>query len=281
MDLIIAALSTALSSLLVGEFRAWVPRIVQWIVRHAVARLPEDQRNRYEEEWESHLNDVPGEIGKLSVALGFFRAACRMASILKPKYRKFTVNRIQVLSICLGYMAITLLPPLLCAIFISELLGDEPVIERSECVGIGGKRFIMYRFNCDAQFHRLMVRLLGKTKLDFLLAFADNLPSFINFIRGDMALVGPRAWNPQLCDQISEIVPLLYSIRTQIKPGIFGWAQSRFEKDRSVDYAIEELQVDVDYVKRKSPHLDFSILRLVVQHWRRAFPSIRKPPRYG
>jgi len=45
--------------------------------------LPPTQRERFEEEWQGHINEVPGDIGKLTVALGFLRAARKMTSALK------------------------------------------------------------------------------------------------------------------------------------------------------------------------------------------------------
>ena len=74
---LVGALGTALSRLLTDEFKAWIPWIIQRVIRRAIRRLPPAQRERFEEEWQSHINEVPGEIGKLTVALGFLTAAAR------------------------------------------------------------------------------------------------------------------------------------------------------------------------------------------------------------
>lgn len=73
-----ALIATFLSRLLADEFKAWNPHIVQHLIQYAVSRLPEGQRSRYEEEWASHINEIPGEIGKLFTATGFLFATRRM-----------------------------------------------------------------------------------------------------------------------------------------------------------------------------------------------------------
>jgi hypothetical protein len=81
---IFAALFTAaLSGLFAEELRAWIPRMIESTIRHAVDQLRAGQRERYAEEWRSHINQMPGQIGKFAVAVGFLLAARRMASIGK------------------------------------------------------------------------------------------------------------------------------------------------------------------------------------------------------
>jgi hypothetical protein len=57
------------------EFKAWLPRLTERILRIAVSLLPTDQQARYNEEWRSDLNEIPGELGRLVWALGLIRAA--------------------------------------------------------------------------------------------------------------------------------------------------------------------------------------------------------------
>src|SRR5260221_12175735 len=61
------------------EAIAWSPSVVRRIMKLAVRRLPEKLRERFQEEWQSHINDVPGNIGKIVVALGFPVAAYNLA----------------------------------------------------------------------------------------------------------------------------------------------------------------------------------------------------------
>jgi hypothetical protein len=71
-------LSAALSRQLTDEFKAWTPRLIEKIVRIAVSRLPESQRDRYSEEWSGFLTEIPGEIGKILSALGLVRAVVKI-----------------------------------------------------------------------------------------------------------------------------------------------------------------------------------------------------------
>jgi hypothetical protein len=76
---IISVVTAALSRLLADECKAWVPCFVKWIIRRATSKLPEDQRERYKEEWTSHIGETPGDIGKIATALDFVRAAKRIS----------------------------------------------------------------------------------------------------------------------------------------------------------------------------------------------------------
>ena len=72
MALIKNLLTAALSKIIGEEIAAWSPSIVRSLVKLAVERLPENHRARYQEEWQSHLNDVPGTVWKLRPAAGFW-----------------------------------------------------------------------------------------------------------------------------------------------------------------------------------------------------------------
>lgn len=79
---LLAVFLAFLTKLFADEFRAWLPLVTEQMTRAAVRTLPADQRERYREEWRSHLNEIPGEIGKLVATLGFFWAGWKMSGIL-------------------------------------------------------------------------------------------------------------------------------------------------------------------------------------------------------
>jgi len=70
---------------LVDEMKAWTPRLVQWLIQRATRNLPDNQRERFDEEWRSHVNDTPGLVGKLVIASGFLRASRTMSLELAQK----------------------------------------------------------------------------------------------------------------------------------------------------------------------------------------------------
>src|SRR4051794_41134231 len=69
-----------ISKLFADEVKAWVPYATDWITRSAVRILPVKLRDRFQEEWRSHLGDVPTELARLTVSFGFLIAACHIAS---------------------------------------------------------------------------------------------------------------------------------------------------------------------------------------------------------
>jgi hypothetical protein len=75
---ILGIIGAAISRQLSDEFKEWNPWIVSRLIRIAVARLPKCYRDRLNEEWRSHVTETPGQIGKIVVAFGFFRAATKI-----------------------------------------------------------------------------------------------------------------------------------------------------------------------------------------------------------
>lgn len=80
-----SVLAAALSSLCVDEFKAWLPWAINFFIERAVASLPEDSRERYGEEWRSHVSEIPGAIGKLIAAVSLLWAARRMSPCLSGR----------------------------------------------------------------------------------------------------------------------------------------------------------------------------------------------------
>jgi exopolysaccharide biosynthesis polyprenyl glycosylphosphotransferase len=95
-------------------------------------------------------------------------------------------------------------------------------------------------------------RILRKTHL-------DELPQFINVLKGQMSLVGPRAERPELVDWFQQHVPF-YRARLLVKPGITGWAQVNFGYASTIDETITKLEYDLFYIKHRNLILDFVIL---------------------
>jgi sugar transferase (PEP-CTERM system associated) len=95
----------------------------------------------------------------------------------------------------------------------------------------------------------------------------DELPQFVNIIRGEMSFIGPRPERPVFVEQLERDIPY-YSQRHLVKPGLTGWAQIRYPYGASVEDAIEKLQYDLYYIKNQSPFLDavilFETIRIVV-----------------
>jgi exopolysaccharide biosynthesis polyprenyl glycosylphosphotransferase len=87
----------------------------------------------------------------------------------------------------------------------------------------------------------------------------DELPQFINVLRGEMSLVGPRAERSELVQELQSKIPF-YRARLLIKPGITGWAQINFGYAATVDDTAIKLEYDLYYIKHRNLMMDVAIL---------------------
>jgi exopolysaccharide biosynthesis polyprenyl glycosylphosphotransferase len=91
----------------------------------------------------------------------------------------------------------------------------------------------------------------------------DELPQFINVLKGDMSLVGPRPERPEIECKLDEVLPH-YFIRRLVKPGITGWAQVHYKYGNSVEDSLRKLQYDAYYVRYWSVTMDiYVVLRTI------------------
>lgn len=67
-------LAAAISQQLVDEFKAWTPWLTRTLLMIAARIAPTSANERYAEEWSSHLEEIPGQIGKILAAMGFIGA---------------------------------------------------------------------------------------------------------------------------------------------------------------------------------------------------------------
>lgn len=87
----------------------------------------------------------------------------------------------------------------------------------------------------------------------------DEIPQFLNVLKGEMSLIGPRPERPEFVSQLEQVIPF-YSERHLVKPGLTGWAQVCYPYGASFDDAREKHQYDLYYIKNQSPWLDALIL---------------------
>lgn len=97
---------------------------------------------------------------------------------------------------------------------------------------------------------------LRKTRL-------DEIPQFINILKGDMSLVGPRPERPNFVKDLSSKVDN-YSNRLQVKPGLTGLAQVENGYDSSLASVKEKVKHDLHYIRTWSLWSDFQILMRTV-----------------
>ena len=131
-----------------------------------------------------------------------------------------------------------------------------------------GKPFIVYKFRSMKQNaenktgpvweidNDPRVTKLGKFLRPYHL---DELPQFINILKGDMSLVGPRPERPEFISQLKVVIPQ-YERRFDLKPGLTGQAQIRCGYDRSIEGVNEKLKYDLQYIESNGIKTDCKII---------------------
>lgn len=198
--LAVGGLIMAIFNRLAGdEVKAWMPWFTKRLLQIAIERLPEVQRERFSEEWASHVSDVPGEIGKLITAMGCVWAAHEIASTLT--HGMPVCERILRRSVDMSMAAVMLLVQAPLFLLVSVLIKldcgiKERFFVRIPGIGANGKSYMQYRFRigmltrpigmADGQFRKqtrfsLVGYLLFRTGM-------IKMPTLINVLRGDMAI---------------------------------------------------------------------------------------------
>ncbi len=95
-------------------------------------------------------------------------------------------------------------------------------------------------------------KFLRKTRI-------DEIPQFINILKGDMSIIGPRPERPIIVNEIAKEMPF-YETRHIIKPGLTGWAQVNYSYGESIEDSLIKLQYDLYYIKHRSIFLDLNIM---------------------
>lgn len=155
---------------------------------------------------------------------------------------------------------------------LTKMSSPGPVFFKQKRNGINGAVFYCYKFrsmkvNVEADTVQATENDPRKTKFgDFLRRSSiDELPQFINVLKGDMSVVGPR---PHMLKHTEEYSALIdkYMIRHWVRPGITGWAQvtgARGET-RALWQMEDRIKKDIWYIENWSLWLDLKIIFLTI-----------------
>ena len=162
-----------------------------------------------------------------------------------------------------------LMLPVMALIALAIRLDSKgPIFYRQTRVGLKGKQFQVLKFRSmriDAEkdggpkwasANDPRTTRLGRYLRKFRL---DELPQFINVLRGEMSFVGPRPERPEFVIELREVIPF-YDERHLVRPGLTGWAQVQYSYGAGIEGAFCKLEYDLFYLKNMSPILDFLIL---------------------
>lgn len=170
-------------------------------------------------------------------------------------------------------------PAFLIIALLIKLESPGPVFFVQQRYGMGNKLFgclkfrSMYSEACGANEIRLTERNDSRvTKIgDFIRRTSlDEIPQFINILKGDMSVVGPRPHPPgvKAGGRVYEEVIKNFADRYAVKPGLTGWAQVNGLRGNtfSEQDLIDRFKYDMDYIKAWSLGLDAVIIaRTMVQ----------------
>jgi sugar transferase (PEP-CTERM system associated) len=175
----------------------------------------------------------------------------------------------RIIDLAVGLFGIVFFSPIIGLAAIAIRLDSKgEILYRQERVGYTGKTFNLLKFRSmhvdaerdtgaqwatreDPRITRVG-RVLRKYRL-------DELPQFLNVIRGEMSFVGPRPERPCFVEQLREQIPF-YDERHSVRPGITGWAQVEYQYAATIEDAYRKLEYDLFYLKNLSIWFDIAIV---------------------
>ena len=156
------------------------------------------------------------------------------------------------------------LPVALPIALVVLLTSGRPIFYRGERVGRGGRVFTMLKFRtlrADAESRLgpyLGEELVRRTQAEFTTigrwlkaTQLDEIPQFLNVLRGDMSLVGPRPIRPVFFEELAHELPAYWQ-RLIVRPGLTGLAQVRRGYETSM---AEKLAHDLEWIADRSVRL--------------------------
>ncbi|WP_394758855.1 exopolysaccharide biosynthesis polyprenyl glycosylphosphotransferase [Flavobacterium sp.] len=175
------------------------------------------------------------------------------------------VRLLEILASFLGLLGGLLILPL---ILIGNAIGNRgSLFYTQERVGKSGKVFNIYKLRSmiiNAESGGAVFATVNDSRITPFGKFLrksrlDEVPQFINVLKGDMSVIGPRPERPVFVKEIAEIMPF-YETRHVIKPGLTGWAQVNYSYGETLEDSLIKLQYDLYYIKHRSIFLDLNIV---------------------
>lgn len=203
--------------------------------------------------------------GKVKMSAIMGTPLVEISHMLLPPWQE---NMKHFIDIMLSLFALMVLSPLLLFLIIGVKLSSKgPIFYKQERIGRHGKPFTIYKFrsmyvNAERNGPELSSktdprvtpfgRFMRKSRF-------DEIPNFINVLKGDMSLVGPRPERQHFIDQIVERAPQYLQL-LKVRPGITSWGQVKYGYAENTDQMIRRMKYDLIYLDNMSLYVDFKIL---------------------
>lgn len=159
-------------------------------------------------------------------------------------------------------------PVMLFVAILIKINSPGPIIYRQFRVGQNHKVFKIYKLRTMrldaekfsgavwAQENDPRITPIGK----FLRkAHIDEIPQFINVLKGEMSIVGPRPERPEMVRDLKKVIRD-YEKRLMVKPGITGLAQVWHKYDETIEDVKKKVKYDFLYIKRMCLLTDLRII---------------------
>lgn len=208
--------------------------------------------------------------------LGYLTSSIRINDILANPFIDLTTSRMndfernlkRTMDVVISLLVLILLSPLLLITALAvKLSSPGPVIYKQQRIGKRHKPFFIYKFRTmvtDAEKagpqlsseNDPRITPLGRILRKYRI---DELPQFVNVLRGEMSIVGPRPEREHFILQIVKEAPY-YTLVHQVKPGITSWAMVKFGYASSLRQMVERTKYDMIYISNMSVGLDIKIM---------------------
>jgi len=184
----------------------------------------------------------------------------------------------RILDIAVSLIALAVFPPIMLVVGIIIYLEDgRPVVFRQKRVGKDGKTFTMLKLRSMRKKQEKTPKFADQEK-DRILKIGriirpfriDEALQFVNVLRGEMSVAGPRPEQVEFVRIFEKQIPF-YHLRHKVKPGITGWAQLMYKYSSSLEEVKKKLSYDLWYVKNRNIFLDLRIILQTLEAvlWRR------------
>ena len=166
-----------------------------------------------------------------------------------------------------GTLLLILFSPFMLIISLAILIEDgKPIIYKQKRMGKDEQTFIINKFRSlkDAEIDPndpnkdIEKRVLKSGKIIRKLRL-DELPQFLNIIKGNMSIVGPRPEMLEFHNMMSNQIPF-YNYRLKLNPGITGWAQICYKHTSTLEDYMKKTEYDLYYIKNRNIFLDIKIM---------------------
>ena len=174
----------------------------------------------------------------------------------------------RLIDVLISFSALVLLLPffILIAVLIKRN-SKGPIFYFQERIGKNGRPFEIIKFRTmivDAEKNGPQLSNTGDQRITSIGVFLrktriDEFPQFLNVLKGEMSLVGPRPERQYYINLISQQEPHYLQL-TSVTPGITSWGQVKFGYAENVEEMIRRMKYDLVYLKNRSLTLDFKIM---------------------